>query len=97
MIFIVSVLLQVMDELLEKVDVLIRGCIVLPMNRPAFIRDGALAIKNGKLVFVGKSSAVANTAVGLEIDANGKVALPGLINCHTPVPMTLYSRTCLCV
>jgi 5-methylthioadenosine/S-adenosylhomocysteine deaminase len=75
---------------LEKADILITGCIVLPMNDNSFIKNGAIAIKDGNMVFVGKSSSAASITADLKIDAKGKVALPGLINCHTHVPMTLF-------
>jgi 5-methylthioadenosine/S-adenosylhomocysteine deaminase len=75
---------------LEKADILISGCIVLPMKNRSFIKNGAIAVKDRKIVFVGKSSSVAGMVAGLKIDAKGKVALPGLINCHTHVPMTLF-------
>lgn len=59
------------------------------MKDQDIIEDGALAIENGKITFIGKSSAACVKA-DKEIDARGKVALPGLINCHTHIPMTLF-------
>jgi 5-methylthioadenosine/S-adenosylhomocysteine deaminase len=75
---------------LENFDILIKGCIVLPMNDQGFIEDGALAIKNGKITLVDKLGAATNVKAGLKIDGKGKVAMPGLVNCHTHVPMTLF-------
>jgi 5-methylthioadenosine/S-adenosylhomocysteine deaminase len=75
---------------LERADVLIRGCVVLPMKGQGLISDGAIAIKDGKITYVGKRSSVANLQADLELGARGKVALPGLVNCHTHVPMTLF-------
>ncbi|MEM2103685.1 MAG: amidohydrolase [Candidatus Bathyarchaeia archaeon] len=54
------------------------------------INDGAIAIKDGKLVFVGKGTAARGIIADEKIDGRGKVALPGLINCHTHVAMTLF-------
>jgi 5-methylthioadenosine/S-adenosylhomocysteine deaminase len=54
------------------------------------IADGALAINNGKITFVGESTSATGIRAKTKIDARGKVALPGLINCHTHVPMTLF-------
>jgi 5-methylthioadenosine/S-adenosylhomocysteine deaminase len=88
--FIRHPLLSVKGVFLQKVDILIHGCIVLPLNGRDFIRDGALAIRDGRIVFVGKSSAAMNTRADLRMNAKGKVAMPGLINCHTHVPMTLF-------
>jgi len=60
------------------------------MNNRDLIENGALAIKHGKITFVGKESSATSIVADLKIDAGGKVAMPGLINCHTHVPMTLF-------
>jgi 5-methylthioadenosine/S-adenosylhomocysteine deaminase len=75
---------------LEKADILIYGCTILPMNGKRFIQDGALAIKNGKIIFVGKRASANNIQAETKIKAKKKIAMPGLINCHTHVPMTLF-------
>ncbi|MBX5328842.1 amidohydrolase [Candidatus Bathyarchaeota archaeon A05DMB-5] len=60
------------------------------MNKKEIIENGTLAIKNGKITFVGKSAAATSIKAEKEIDAKEKVAIPGLINCHTHLPMTLF-------
>ncbi|MEM3694991.1 MAG: amidohydrolase [Candidatus Bathyarchaeia archaeon] len=75
---------------MEKADILIRGCIILPMDNKRIIENGALAVKDGKITFVGKASHTSGIKAETLIDGHGKVALPGLINCHTHVPMTLF-------
>jgi len=60
------------------------------MNEKGFIEDGVLAIKNGKITFVGEYPSATNIQAEIKINATGKVAMPGLINCHTHVPMTLF-------
>jgi 5-methylthioadenosine/S-adenosylhomocysteine deaminase len=60
------------------------------MRGKGSITDGALLIKNDKIAFIGKSASATCTKAEIEIDAKGKVALPGLVNCHTHVPMTLF-------
>jgi len=60
------------------------------MNGKGFIEDGALLIKNGTIIFVGKSAFAPSIRADVKINAKGKVAMPGLINCHTHVPMTLF-------
>ena len=51
------------------------------------LREGAVAIKGGKILWVGKvdqlSKAVSLSPKGQEIDATGKVVMPGLIDSHT--------------
>jgi 5-methylthioadenosine/S-adenosylhomocysteine deaminase len=59
------------------------------MNTKDIIKDGAIAIKNGKITFVGKKASAKGVKAEKKINAKGKVAVPGLINCHTHVPMTL--------
>ena len=54
------------------------------------IEDGAIAIKGGEIAFVGKRESAVGMSADKKIDAKGKVALPGLINCHTHVAMTLF-------
>jgi len=75
---------------LEKADILIYGCTILPMNGKHFIENGALAIKNGKIIFVGKHASANKIQAETKINAKKKIAMPGLINCHTHVPMTLF-------
>lgn len=54
------------------------------------ISDGAIAIKSGKITFLGSHAQAIDVKAEKEIDAKRKVALPGLVNCHTHAPMTLF-------
>jgi 5-methylthioadenosine/S-adenosylhomocysteine deaminase len=76
----------------QTADLLIVGGIVVTMNeRHEVIEDGAVAVKNGAIVAVGKTTDVTKQFTANEkIDAKGKVVIPGLINTHTHVPMSLY-------
>lgn len=60
------------------------------MKDKSYIKDGAIAIRNGKIIFIGKSASAKGLRAEMEINAEGKAALPGLINCHTHIPMTLF-------
>jgi len=73
-------------------DLLIVGGIVVTMDKDQrLIEDGAVAVKDGKIALVGKRAAVTkNLRAKQTIDAAGKVVVPGLINTHTHVPMSLY-------
>ncbi|MDH5483507.1 MAG: amidohydrolase [Candidatus Bathyarchaeota archaeon] len=73
-----------------KADLLIYGCAIVAMNGKNFIENGAIVVKNGVIASIGKSTSVENIRAEKKINAKGKVALPGLINCHTHVPMTLF-------
>jgi 5-methylthioadenosine/S-adenosylhomocysteine deaminase len=74
------------------VDLLVRGGTVVTMDAARrVIEDGAVAVKGGKIVAVGQRAEVERRYVGREvIDASGRVVMPGLINGHTHVPMTLF-------
>jgi 5-methylthioadenosine/S-adenosylhomocysteine deaminase len=55
------------------------------------IEDGAVAVERGHIVAVGKRSEVIGQYTAREvIDARGRAVIPGLINGHTHVPMTLF-------
>ncbi|MBC7129958.1 amidohydrolase [Candidatus Bathyarchaeota archaeon] len=73
-----------------KADLLIEGCIILPIIPNEVITDGAIAINNDRIAFIGRRSQAANFTAEKRINAKGKVALPGLVNCHTHVAMTLF-------
>jgi imidazolonepropionase len=51
------------------------------------IPNGAAAVKNGRILWVGKTDDLSKSCVlkqkGKEIDAQGKVVMPGLIDSHT--------------
>lgn len=73
-------------------DLLIVGGTIVTMDKDRrVIEDGAIAVKNGAIVLVGKRAVVTRNLRAKEtINANGKVIIPGLINTHTHVPMTLF-------
>src|SRR5438128_1221565 len=74
------------------VDIIIRGGTVVTMDGShRVIEQGAVAVKNGRIVEVGKTAEIDRDYAAREVvDATGKVVIPGLINGHTHVPMTLF-------
>jgi 5-methylthioadenosine/S-adenosylhomocysteine deaminase len=55
------------------------------------IEDGAVAIQGGRIVAIGKRSEIDSKYTAREtINAPGKAVIPGLINTHTHIPMTLF-------
>ena len=98
LIFPQTILAQKARPLPEKIipiwtaDLLIVGGTVVTMDKDRrVIEDGAVAVKNGEIALVGKRAAVTkNLRAKQTINANGKVIIPGLINTHTHVPMTLF-------
>jgi 5-methylthioadenosine/S-adenosylhomocysteine deaminase len=72
------------------VDILITHGTVITMAGPN-IEDGAVAINKGRIVAVGKSADMVNRFIGREIIvARGMAIMPGFVNAHTHVPMTLF-------
>lgn len=54
------------------------------------IEDGAVAVADGRLAAVGPDADVAPRFPGAEeLDVRGRAVMPGLINCHTHIPMTV--------
>lgn len=76
---------------MEGVDILLTNAIVLTMDE-AFnqYNPGAIAIRGDSIIAVGPEHEIrAAFTAGQVIDCGGKVLMPGLVNSHTHVPMTL--------
>jgi 5-methylthioadenosine/S-adenosylhomocysteine deaminase len=76
----------------EKADLLITGGTVITMDASrAILDDGGVAVKGDTIVAVGpRGELEAKYAAAQTIDAKGTLVLPGFINGHTHVPMTLF-------
>jgi 5-methylthioadenosine/S-adenosylhomocysteine deaminase len=76
----------------RAVDLLISGGLVVTLNDSwTLIEDGAVAVADGQIVAVGAASDLIPAYPAAEqIDARGHAVMPGLINCHTHAPMTLF-------
>ncbi|HVS90016.1 MAG TPA: amidohydrolase [Candidatus Acidoferrum sp.] len=75
----------------EKVDLLVAGGMVVTMDgERRVLEDGTIAVKGDAILAVGPRAEIEGKYAGAQrIDARGKLVLPGLINGHTHVPMTL--------
>ena len=76
---------------MEKADTILTNAIVLTMDGSYHIYNpGALAIRDANILAVGLQDDIEKAYTTDEIlDCGGKVLMPGLINTHTHVPMTL--------
>ena len=76
----------------QPADLLITGGIVVTMDGPRSIYDdGAVAVTGDTIIAVGPRSEIeAKYTASQTIDAKNKLVLPGFINGHTHVPMTLF-------
>jgi imidazolonepropionase len=80
---------------MTEIDLLIKNAKELLTLSPSFkeesglgiIRNGTVAVKSGKIFWIGKKDELPGEFVlnprGQEIDARGKVTMPGLIDSHT--------------
>jgi len=83
---------QAFGQTKENVDLIVSGGIVVTMNGTrAIYQDGSIAINGDAIVAAGPRAEVEARYKGAQtIDALGRLVLPGFINGHTHVPMTLF-------
>ena len=76
----------------QDVDLIVSGGIVVTMDGArAIVHDGSVAVKGDSIVAVGLRAEIESQYKGAQIiDARGRLVLPGFINGHTHVPMTLF-------
>src|SRR5579863_9699966 len=76
----------------QRVDLIVTGGTVVTMNGARTVyEDGAIVVKGDTIVAVGSRSELeAKYVASQTVDARGKLLLPGFINGHTHVPMTLF-------
>lgn len=76
---------------MNKVDLIFKNAIVVTMDEKFHIFEpGALAVNGDQIIAVGQEDdLLAAYDANETIDCGAKVLLPGLINAHTHVPMTL--------
>ena len=75
----------------QPVDILLTNAHVLSMDEQLTQYDpGALAVRGDSIVAVGPEAEIKKEYAAKEtFDCGGKILMPGLINAHTHVPMTL--------
>jgi 5-methylthioadenosine/S-adenosylhomocysteine deaminase len=73
-------------------DVLVLGGIVVTMDpRRSILSDGALAICGDSIAALGPRSEIVDAyRAATTLDATGCLVIPGLIDAHTHIPMTLF-------
>lgn len=76
---------------MERVDIILTGGTVVTMNEQMdLLFDGAVAVRGAKIVAVGTAAEIAAQYEAAEVvDCSDHYVLPGLVNAHTHVPMTL--------
>jgi 5-methylthioadenosine/S-adenosylhomocysteine deaminase len=75
----------------QNADTILTGMVVTMDAQRHIYDDGAVALTGDTIVAVGPQAEIeAEYAAKQTIDARGKLILPGFINGHTHVPMTLF-------
>lgn len=76
---------------MKQADLILKNAVVLSMNDEySIFNPGALAVKNDSIMAVGNQSEILDQFQADQVmDCEGKILMPGLINAHTHVPMTL--------
>jgi 5-methylthioadenosine/S-adenosylhomocysteine deaminase len=75
-----------------RVDLLVlNGTLVTMDEDHRVIQDAGIAVEHGRIVAVGsRADIVSRYSAPERVDATGKIVIPGLINGHTHIPMTLF-------
>ena len=72
-------------------DTLIYNGTLVTVNRQFdIIEDAVVGVKGGEIAFVGTVDKAAETTAETRIDAEGGIIMPGLVNAHTHLPMSLF-------
>ena len=76
----------------QSADLIVSGGIVVTMDGTRTIyQDGSVAVRGDSIVAVGPRGEIESKFQSVQvIDAHGALVLPGFINGHTHVPMTLF-------
>jgi 5-methylthioadenosine/S-adenosylhomocysteine deaminase len=76
---------------MQHIDTLLTGGIVLTMNSALDrYKNGAVAIQGDSIAAIGEADTIlANFQADHVIDCSGQIVMPGLVNAHTHMPMTL--------
>jgi len=75
-----------------RVDLLVLNGTLVTMDKDhRVIQDAGVAVEQGRIVAVGSSADIVRMySAPARVDATGKIIIPGLINGHTHIPMTLF-------
>ena len=76
----------------QSVDLIISGGTIVTMDaEKRLIENGAVAVQKSKIVAIGTASDIARKFLAKQtINTQNKAIIPGLINTHTHIPMSLF-------
>ncbi len=81
-----------MELIMMKADLIIRNGYIVTMNETMdVIENGSIVIQGNLIIEIDKTEVIDSKCVSDNvIDATGKIVMPGMINCHTHVPMAFF-------
>lgn len=75
---------------MEEADLILKGGIVVTMNDAGDVFDlGAVVVQGDRIVAVGPEAIATQYTARETVDCAGQAVIPGLVNAHTHLPMTL--------
>lgn len=75
----------------ETADLIVTNAYIVTMNdRKEIHENGAVIIKDSRIVAVGPAALASRYTARKTIDAGGDIVMPGMINTHTHAPMTVF-------
>ena len=76
----------------KSVDLIVQNGTVVTMDaNRRIIENGAVAVEKGAIVAVGTSTTINRQFSSKQtVNAQNKIVIPGLVNTHTHIPMTLF-------
>ncbi|MDN3683942.1 hypothetical protein QW180_08075 [Vibrio sinaloensis] len=75
----------------KKADLMITDAMVLTMNQDKTVYEkGTVVIKGNQIIAVGDESLEGQYQAQKVMDVDGDIVMPGLINTHTHVSMTVF-------
>lgn len=63
---------------------------IITMSGKGIIQDGTIVIKDDKILDIGNRELKDKYSAPLNIDAEGAIVMPGMINAHTHIPMLAF-------
>jgi 5-methylthioadenosine/S-adenosylhomocysteine deaminase len=74
----------------ENVDALLEGTVITMDPERRVIRDGAVAVRNGRIAAIGKAEEILSRyAAPLRLGGERRFVIPGLIDCHNHLAQAL--------
>lgn len=72
-------------------ELILTNCTALTADaHDTVIKNAEIQIEHGKIAYIGVAARAPKTQADRTIDLKGAVALPGFVNTHTHLPMTLF-------